>query len=142
MDSSIPVIFVAVALFGAGAPPLTLGRHLDDDYDDNDYEVSVLAKTFRKHSGIASQDTSDRVDALRSKSSFKVNCSSCEIRESLKASRIDSIKKQILEKLRLEKAPNVSLKDVPPMPRIPGLSKVLLSNYATLYFPHSYIHVI
>ncbi len=69
---------------------------------------------------------------------FPRNCTHCWIREEVKKFRLETIKAQILSKLRLTAPPNITNKN---LPRIPGLARMrdefdMQSDQAHFHIPH------
>ena len=76
--------------------------------DHNDHNIDHV-----EGSGIT-----DNTNSTTNATSVYSNCTQCQIRDEMKRLRIEAIKSQILSKLRLTSAPNVTARRIPSIPLI------------------------
>ena len=103
----------------------------DDDGEDNGEEEVLSRPNRRRHRTNSraytqvihiEEDNAIVENNNQSEPDFPRNCSSCWLREEVKKLRIETIKAQILSKLRLKAPPNITNKS---LPRIPSLNRLM-----------------
>ena len=109
-------------------------------------DLSSTDDSNREEQG-SSDHTSDRVEGsgitentnstINSSSDYS-NCTQCYIRDEMKKLRIEAIKSQILSKLRLKEAPNVTARKIPSIPLIQRVVEDIEMQKDAPYMDDSY----
>ena len=114
-DHNAPATTRVVARFTGGTFDLspTEPRGTDDDTSREEHGSTDHNTDHVEGSGIT-----DSTNSTTNATSMYSNCTQCQIRDEMKRLRIEAIKSQILSKLRLTSAPNVTNRRIPSIPLI------------------------